>query len=141
MQEIECVLIIEDDEATNFLTVRTLQKSGVVNQIVVRNDGKQALEYLANVGGVDKDGRPVLKPNLILLDINMPGMDGWEFLEEYKKLESTAKGDVILVMLTTSLNQDDEERAKNIKEINDFINKPLVSDKFVELAKKHLYRK
>jgi CheY-like chemotaxis protein len=64
-------------------------------------------------------------PDLISLDINMPGMDGWEFLEEFKKLPTHQKIKTVIIILTTALNPLDKKRAESIQEVNGFMNKPL----------------
>ena len=65
------------------------------------------------------------RPDLIFLDINMPAMDGWEFLGIYRTLPAEKKADTVLIMLTTSLNPDDELRTRAIPEVSGFEHKPL----------------
>ena len=69
-----------------------------------------------------------MQPDLIFLDINMPGMNGWEFLEEYNRLNKKLHGQVIIIMLTTSDNPDDAERSKTWNFISDYITKPLTHE-------------
>lgn len=72
---------------------------------------------------------------LTLLDINMPVMDGWEFLEAYHALEDNQKGKIIIIMLTTSLNPDDKIRAEEISEVSGFKSKPLSIETVEEIMK------
>ena len=118
--KLNCILLIDDDEPTNFLNRLTLEQSGCTSHISVAQSGQEALDYLRNCG----QGNPP-RPDLIFLDINMPAMDGWEFLEQYRALPSDRKADIVLIMLTTSLNPDDELRTKAIPEVSGFENKPL----------------
>lgn len=123
--KLNSVLLVDDDEATNFINRRIIEKAGITDHIEVTYNGKEALDYLSCSGKYEKTGTPFPKPMLILMDINMPVMDGWEFLEAYRKLDSDKKSDKILVMLTTSFNPDDKLRAENILEISGFQSKPL----------------
>lgn len=126
------ILLIDDDKTTNVLNEMVIKRTGCVDKIVACRNGIEALEYLK--GGAE--GNPP-NPDLILLDINMPGMDGWEFMEEYHKLEETYKGNVVVVMLTTSLNPDDEIRSVKEASLNDFMNKPLTREQFMGLLRKN----
>lgn len=123
--KLNSVLLVDDDEATNFINRRIIEKAGITNHIEVTYNGKEALDYLSCSGKYEKTGAQFPKPMLILMDINMPVMDGWEFLEAYRKLDSAKKSDKILVMLTTSFNPDDKIKAENIVEISGFQSKPL----------------
>lgn len=123
--KLNSVLLVDDDEATNFINRRIIEKAGITDHIEVTYNGKEALDYLSCSGKYEKTGTPFPKPMLILMDINMPVMDGWEFLEAYRMLDSEKKSGKILVMLTTSFNPDDKLRAENILEISGFQSKPL----------------
>jgi CheY-like chemotaxis protein len=128
-QKLENVLLVDDDEGTNFLNERIIRLSGYVNNIVKAHNGIQALEYLKL-----KINSKHPQPEFILLDINMPAMNGWEFMEAYSQLDEAQKAQIIIVMLSTSLNPDDEKRAREIKEINDFRSKPLTMKMFTDLV-------
>jgi CheY-like chemotaxis protein len=123
--KLNSVLLVDDDEATNFINRRIIEKSGIADHIEVTYNGKEALDYLCCSGKYEKTGAQFPKPMLILMDINMPVMDGWEFLNAYRELDSEKKSEKILVMLTTSFNPDDKIKAENIIEISGFQSKPL----------------
>ena len=129
---LNCILLIDDDEPTNFLNRLTLEQAGCTRDIRVAQSGQEALDYLHSCG----EGTPP-RPDLIFLDINMPAMDGWEFLERYRRLPSERKADIVLIMLTTSLNPDDELRTRAIPEVSGFENKPLSQQRVNALLEKY----
>lgn len=133
MKKIKNVLLIDDDEPTNFIHKKILQLSGLVDNVHVTQGGQEALEYLGNNGNHDQG---TALPDIIFLDINMPAMDGWEFLVQYEKLKHLNKENIVIVMLTTSLNPDDEIKAKGIKEVFGYRNKPLTKQLIQEIADK-----
>jgi CheY-like chemotaxis protein len=131
-KKLNCILLIDDDEATNYIHKIVINKSECAEQVVAMQNGYDALDYLTKT----KDGI-YPQPDVIFLDINMPGMDGWEFLEEYEKLEDGQKGHIVVVMLTTSLNPDDEKKAKSLGNIKGFKHKPLSAEMIDEVIKEH----
>jgi CheY-like chemotaxis protein len=124
-QKLMCILFIDDDEPTNFLNKLIVQELECAHHVEVVTSGVEALEYLTGTGAFKNKGRAHPRPDLIFLDVNMPGMDGWEFLQHYEKLPPTQKANIVMVMLTTSLNPDDEKAAQSNIEISGFENKPL----------------
>jgi CheY-like chemotaxis protein len=127
-QKLMCILFIDDDEPTNFLNKLIVQELECAHHVEVLTSGADALEYLTGTGAFKNNGKVHPRPDLIFLDINMPGMDGWEFLQHYEKLPPTQKANIVMVMLTTSLNPDDEKAAQSNIEISGFENKPLEPD-------------
>ena len=125
------ILLIDDDELTNFVNKRILTKFDCTGFITVTNNGQEAIDYLT--ASADKDELP----KLILLDINMPVMNGWEFLEEYKKLPDNKKADVVLMMLSTSLNPEDAIRAESMDEVMGFLSKPLTKESIMNIIEKN----
>lgn len=132
MKKLNCVLLIDDDEPTNFLNEMIISQLDCTESIVAKQSGREALDYLCTA----VDGE-FPQPDLILLDINMPGMNGWEFLDKYEELDDSQKGKVIIMMLTTSLNPDDEARAHGITHIRSFMRKPLTKEAFQEILDKY----
>ncbi len=124
-KRLNCVLLVDDNESDNFIHKRVLEKSGIANNIAIALNGKEALEFLtAKIQNGQFEGS-YTQPELIFLDINMPIMDGWEFLEEYHKLDIAQKGKVVFIMLTTSLNPSDRVKAETLLESGCFHFKPL----------------
>lgn len=131
-RKLNCVLLIDDDEPTNFLNQIIIESVGCAEEIKTAQSGHEALKYLKQTtsAGVASP------PDLIFLDINMPAMNGWEFLENYRKLDDRHKGKVMIVMLTTSLFPEDKQRSMEIPEISAFENKPLTKEKLDNILKK-----
>jgi CheY-like chemotaxis protein len=128
MKKLNSVLLIDDDNASNFISKMIIKKAKITDHIETVLNGRQALDYLTNTGEYEKSDGVFPQPMLILLDINMPVMDGWEFAEAFSKLDENQKGQIIIVMLTSSLNPDDKEKAMNISAISGFQNKTLTMD-------------
>lgn len=128
---LDAILLIDDDEPTNFLNRRLLEEMHCAKSIQVIQKAPDALAYLKKIAEQDNDTATF--PDLIFLDINMPSMDGWEFLEAYKAIINKLGRPVPLVMLTTSLNPEDEQKAKESPEVTDFKSKPLTREMVSEI--------
>lgn len=126
MKKINCILLVDDNPADNEFHKIIINDSNVCNYVKIATSGSKALEYIIKSGNEDSAEFP--KPDLIFLDINMPGMNGFEFLEEYHALDEKLKSKIVIIMLSTSLNPDDAEKARQIKEVTEFMNKPLMVD-------------
>ncbi len=114
------VLFIDDDKATNFFNKKIARNYGKFSTIVAVQSGSEGLNYIKNCLD-SKNG----KPDLIFLDINMPAMNGWEFLKEFKKLEQNLTQGIEIVILSTSTEPKDINEFKKCKKLLDFINKPI----------------
>ena len=129
MKKLNCILLIDDDDLTNILNSLTIKKMDIATTVKVVMNGSEALEYLNAIS----EENPV--PELIFLDINMPKMDGWEFLEEYRQ-EQLNKLNSKIILLTTSENPDDIEKALKYPEIQQYCSKPLNKAILTELMEK-----
>jgi CheY-like chemotaxis protein len=136
-KKLNCVLLIDDDKAANFINQMIIRKANITDSIQTVLNGKEAIDFITNSGKFENSEDVFPKPMLILLDINMPVMDGWEFLEEYHQLEEHKKGNIIIIMLTTSLNPDDKSRAENISDVSGYKNKPLKLEMIKDIMRKH----
>lgn len=132
MKKLNCILLIDDDETTNYVNTILINKLGCTEQTKSVTSGMAALEYLKSA---DEDQNHP-QPQLIFLDINMPIMSGWEFIEEYNKLEPKQRGGVLIWMLSTSNNPEDHERALQLGSAG-FMAKPLTLAKLTEVVNKH----
>jgi CheY-like chemotaxis protein len=127
-KKLKTVLLIDDDEGTNFIHEFVIKNSNCAEEVCSVQSGSEALNYLKAMGE-----KNLPQPDLIFLDINMPGMNGWEFLKKYDELNQIKKESIVVVMLTTSLNPDDEKMAKSIPSISGFKNKPLTTETIEEV--------
>jgi len=125
-------MLVDDDQTTNFLNQLLLKKLAITDQILVAQDGQAALELL------EQHCMTLTStcPSLILLDVNMPGMNGIQFLEAFQQLSIAQQHTIIIVMLTTSLHPRDVERVQQLH-INGFLNKPLTREKINDLLRTH----
>jgi CheY-like chemotaxis protein len=136
-KKLNSVLLVDDDEDNNYIHELLLNESGCVEKIEVAYDGKEALDKIRlNIA----EKRP--NPAIIFLDINMPGVNGWEFLEEYGKIPLEERRKMVVIMLTTSLNPDDKERCLQNPDVQGYYNKfldekilkAILSEKFPEIV-------
>ncbi|HSZ72257.1 MAG TPA: response regulator [Cytophagaceae bacterium] len=132
-KKLNCVLLVDDDNVTNFLHSKVIEKAGVADRIEVKLNGQEAIDFLTHQNNTHE----AIIPSLILLDINMPIMDGWEFLEAYRDQKMLANSKTNIVMLTTSSNPDDKQRAENIPFISAFKNKPLTLEMLDEILQEY----
>jgi CheY-like chemotaxis protein len=132
---LKSILLIDDDEISNLFNKIFISKLDLEVDVDVVFNGAEAIKFLKDLIADPKN--LILKPCLLLLDIRMPIMDGWEFLEAYDDLvDQETKNQIIVVMLTTSEDEGDTIRAMNNPIIKEIIKKPLSENKFNMLIKK-----
>lgn len=131
-QDLSCILLIDDDPATNFVNKMIIERAQVDTEIVVCSGGQEALDYLS-CEGTYASATDDPQPGIIFLDINMPGMNGWEFLVHYEKMPDEQKARIVVAMLTTSLNPEDKKTGEENKEVETFMHKPLKQEMLFEL--------
>ena len=136
-KKLNCILIIDDDEPTNFISRMLIEEAGCTENIEVVQSGRAALNYLLNNADSEFSNKNFPHPDLIFLDINMPAMNGWEFLHKYNELKNGNKSEIITIILTTSLNSDDRLKADEMNEVSDFESKPLTSGKLNRILRKY----
>ena len=137
MKSINCILLVDDDESDNFFHTLTIKEAEFCNQIKVVTDGRYALDYILNALKNDQPNE-FPKPDIIFLDINMPRMSGFDFLDEYIQLDERFTLDILIIMLTTSLSPYDMEKAMKYKVVKDYRNKPLTTEMLQEITEKYL---
>jgi len=123
---IGCAMIVDDEPFDQMMYERILKRSGLVDQVIGFPYAAKALEYLA------REDRP--KVDVIFLDINMPRMNGFEFLEAASRDLGPRFVKVCVVMLTTSIAPEDRARAASFEAVRDFLSKPLSHEDVVHVA-------
>jgi len=121
------VVIVDDDAVVLFLHKVLIDRSILPSAEKSFKNGKEALDYIGSNGVRDT-------PYLVLLDINMPVMNGWDFLEEIQKTEF--KDNVYVAMVTSSINANDVEHARQYPQVIDYLEKPLRKEACEELYEK-----
>lgn len=129
------ILLVDDCEADLFLHRLVVDRARVTKRVTVARDGQEALEYLTEPGNLSETGgdNAAPHPDLILLDISMPRMDGWEFLDRLETVKGSLAGYKIVVMLTGSTHPTDQRRAQTHPLVHGQVDKPLTDEKFAEL--------
>lgn len=134
MKKLSKILIIDDDPMTTYIQKRFLDGFQVADQIEIVNDGEEALERIKyDIQSGNDDNIPAL----IFVDLNMPFMDGFQFLEAYQNLEFEIKDSVVVSVLTSSFSRKDINRVKEFPVVDDYVVKPLTQEKMMELMEKH----
>jgi CheY-like chemotaxis protein len=123
------VLLVDDDEINNFISIKLIKKALLNTEIMACLNGKFAIEQLSEIQNQD----PNKLPDYILLDINMPIMNGWEFLDEYKRLNLDPLGKSKIFIISSSVFSNDINKARSYPLVKDFISKPLNVEKIKEL--------
>ena len=131
-KRINCIMLVDDNPDDNFYHERIIKMYDFTECVIIKESGIDALEYLKTIKD-DEDK----KLDLIFLDINMPGMNGWEFLNEFSKLSDSIKSELIIVMLTTSDNPDDVAKSKKWNFVSDYKTKPLTKEMMEEILDKY----
>lgn len=133
--KLDSVLLVDDNVAANFVHQKLIRMQNRVEHIYTCTSAEQALNFMRAKHQANHN-RPIV-PNIIFLDINMPGMNGWEFLEEYRKMEADHVPRPIIFMLTTSSNPEDMTKAAAEDLVSGFLNKPLSYDKVKDILNSH----
>lgn len=126
------ILLIDDSEIDNFINKSIISKSNLVTDVVTKTSGNLALEYLMEI----KDDLEQF-PDVIFLDIRMPGMDGYEFMEHYKNLPSSMKTKCKVFVLSSSTSPTDIERSESYTDIEKHLGKPLAHHPIESLIAKN----
>lgn len=137
LKGLDCVLLVDDDEVNNYLNTILINKIEIDVHVEVAMNGMIALEYLTSTGKY-KSNNSFPKPGLIFLDINMPRMNGWEFLDAYNMLDESTKGEIVIAMLTSSNNADDVNTALKKYSLPAYIYKPLTLNKLGEVIYEYI---
>lgn len=130
MKPIKNLMIIDDDDVFVFLTKKTIGQVKIIEDIKVFDNGLDSINYIK-----ENSKKPNLLPEVIFLDLSMPIMDGWQFLEEYILLEPEIEKEINIYVISSSISPEDLKKAKGINVITDFIVKPITKEKLMEIIK------
>jgi CheY-like chemotaxis protein len=122
------VCIVDDDDIYQFTMVKTLKSLKLTDNIMVFSDGEEALNFM-----LDNLYNDVELPDIIFLDIDMPIMDGFQFMEEYVKIKPKLGKKITIYMVSSSVDPVDIERARKISEITDYIVKPITQNQLTDI--------
>jgi CheY-like chemotaxis protein len=115
--------LVDDDDIYQYTFIKNLQGTNLSRDILLFSDGEMALEHMEqNLTNLDE------LPDIIFLDINMPVMDGWEFLEEFVKLKPNVGKEIVIYMVSSSIDPNDISRAREISEVTDYLIKPVTKE-------------
>jgi CheY-like chemotaxis protein len=131
MNRIKNLALVDDDEIFIYLTKNIIEETKLVDLIKVFKNGLDAITFLKeNSNDIER------LPEVILLDLSMPVMDGWQFLEEYIKLKPKIGKKITIYLVTSSITPADIQKAKNITTVTDYIIKPVTKERLIDLIKK-----
>ncbi|HLT71050.1 MAG TPA: response regulator [Cyclobacteriaceae bacterium] len=126
------VMLIDDNEIDNLINQKMIEAASITENIYTHTGAKSAIEFLRNMEQLDVAEKVL--PDVIFLDIDMPLMDGFQFLDEFEKLNNTTKNKCKIVMLTSSINPQDFNRSKKYDNVKLYLNKPLSQDSIQGLS-------
>lgn len=133
MKKLKCILLVDDDEITNFYNQHLIQKMGIAETVETSLNGKEAIQFLTT----PQNGE-FPTPDMVLLDINMPIMNGFEFLEMHDNLPEEQRARSVFMMLTTDLMPEDRDRTAKSITLSGFFNKPLSEEELHDGITKQL---
>ena len=131
-EKLECIMLIDDHFPTNYYHKIIIEKTDCCKKIIEKTNVIEALDYLKTAFSEENP-----KPDMIFLDINMPGLTGWDFLEAYKSLTKEQQVKIIIIMLSTSADPNDLSRADNDPNVTEYRSKPLTVEVLEEIIRNH----
>ena len=129
MRKFTNILLVEDDPITVMVCDRIIKMTAFAENVSSCNNGKAALEHLLALVEQNKD-----IPEIIFLDINMPVMNGWDFLAEFEKVQHNIKQLPRIYILSSTVDPEDYKRAKSFPLVQDFISKPLSKESLQKIS-------
>jgi CheY-like chemotaxis protein len=130
MKKIKTLCLVDDDDIFQLITQRVIAQTNLVDTIKVFSNGLDAMDFLKSVAQ-----NAAQLPEIILLDLNMPVMDGWEFLEEFTLLKPRLEKKITIYVVSSSIAPSDIQRAEAINEVTDYIVKPITTEKLLDMLK------
>ncbi len=125
------VMLIDDNEIDNLINQKMIEAANITDSIFTHTGAKSAIEFLKNIEKIELADKVL--PDVIFLDIDMPLMDGFQFLAEFEKFGNSVKKKCKIVMLTSSINPQDLSRSKKYPNVKLYLNKPLSHESLLKL--------
>lgn len=125
------IALVDDDKIFQLTASKTIKATNLTEHILQFENGEDALAFLR-----DNVADPATLPDYIFLDINMPLVDGWMFLEDYGHLKNKLSKQVTIYMVSSSIDPRDISRAKSNEHVSDYVIKPVSRERFIELLQK-----
>jgi CheY-like chemotaxis protein len=129
MNRLNLIFIVDDDPIHQQITQIMIDRQGISNSMQAFSDAQEVLDYL-----MGHQGDCNALPDVILLDLNMPVMDGWEFLDAYSSLSNTLCRKIQIYVLTSSIDENDRERVGSYAFVKGYLTKPLSRDTILQLG-------
>ncbi|TDD77494.1 response regulator [Flavobacterium caseinilyticum] len=130
------ILCIDDDPITLMLCKKVIIKCAFSNEIITSQNGEEALSYFNNIKTASNQNKVIQHPQLVFLDLNMPVMGGWEFLDYFSSSEFSEFHNIKVVVLSSTIDPEDLQNAKKYPMVIDFLSKPITQSMLEYLKNK-----
>jgi len=129
-RKVPIIALVDDDKIFQLTASKTIKSAEITDRILQFQNGDEALQFIRqNIADAST------LPDYIFLDINMPYIDGWMFLDDYKDLKGKLAKPISIYMVSSSIDPKDISRARSNENVIDYVIKPVTREKFIELLK------
>ena len=126
--KVNTVCIVDDDQIYQVTSKKMIERINATNNILIFSNGEEAFHFLLQTVS-DTDALP----DIIFLDVNMPYMDGWQFLEAFETIKFRLPKKITIYVISSSVSETDIQRAKKIPAVKDYYIKPISIDQYSEM--------